>query len=153
VTTSDYATEAYVAHNDRQMIQALTDGEGVIEAKEPGIAVRLYYEKRRYVFASNNTHDASEGLVGAGIENARALGIDIAAQAKAICDREYAKAYRLAKLGYVPVFALLLPERETFVPADRPDLVLVDVIDPDHEFVDRLEKERIAENRSISRSD
>ncbi len=150
LATSDYATEAAAAHNDRSLIEALTDGEGVIETKEPGIAVRLYYHKGKYHFASNNTHDGSEGLVGAGIDNARALGIDIASQARNICDRSYAKAYRLAKLGYVPVFALLLPERETYVAADHPDLVLIDVIDPDHEFVDRLEKERIAEDYALN---
>ncbi|MDQ6739486.1 MAG: hypothetical protein M3021_03720, partial [Actinomycetota bacterium] len=52
-------------------------------------------------------------------------------------------------LGYVPVFEMLLPELDMVIPADFPDLILIDVIDPDFVFVDRLEKERIAEDYGL----
>jgi hypothetical protein len=44
---------------------------------------------------------------------------------------------------------MLLPERETAISAQRADLILLDVIDPDFLFVDRMEKERIAEDYGL----
>ncbi|HEY3333141.1 MAG TPA: hypothetical protein VGK19_24115 [Capsulimonadaceae bacterium] len=148
--TSDHTLEAAAMHNDAAMIALVRDGEAVVETKEPGITVRLYAGNGRAHFATHNTHDGRDWLVGAGIDNVRELGIDVGSQARRICDSSYKKAYRLANLGYTLVFALLLPERDTFVAADKPDLVLTDVIDPDYEFVDRLEKERIAEDHGLT---
>jgi len=45
---------------------------------------------------------------------------------------------------------MTLPEIETVIPADQPDMILIDVIDPDFQFVDRLEKERIAEDYHLN---
>lgn len=147
--SSDHTAEPAAAHNDRALIDFLAEGEAVIEVREPGIAVRLYHHAGKAYFATNVSPDGSEPLTGAGIENARALGLDVGSQARRLCDQICPKAYRLAALGYVPVFVMLLPERETMPQADRPDLVLVDVIDPDYEFVDRLEKERIADDYGL----
>ncbi|MDR3708402.1 MAG: hypothetical protein P4L33_08875 [Capsulimonadaceae bacterium] len=143
LVSSDRTGEPEAARNDRAIIEALSYSEAVIETREPGIAVRLYEHGGRHYFATHTTHDAHDPLLGAGIENVRGLGLDIAGQARRLCDQISPRAYKLASLGYVLVFVLLLPERDTFPPADRPDLILVDVIDPDYEFVDRLEKERI----------
>ena len=88
--------------------------------------------------------------MAAGIENVRALGIDYGAQARSLLDKLYPRAYRLADLGYTLCFEMLLPEMEAAIPADRPDLVLIDVVDPDFLFVDRLEKERIAEDYRLN---
>jgi len=148
--SSDHTLESAAAHNDRLFISFLVDGEAVIETREPGIAVRLYHHAGKPYFATHSTSDGHDPLLGAGIENVRSLGLDIAGQARRLCDAMCPKAYRLAAQGYVLVFVLLLPERITLPAADRPDLVLVDVIDPDYEFVDRLEKERIAQDHGLN---
>jgi hypothetical protein len=44
---------------------------------------------------------------------------------------------------------MVLPERETAILAHKADLILLDVIDPDFVFVDRMEKERIAEDYGL----
>jgi len=67
-----------------------------------------------------------------------------------ICRRDYASALKLASIGYTVVFSLLIPERDDYAPADRPGLIFTDAIDPDYEFVDRLEKERIAEDYGLA---
>ena len=76
-----------------------------------------------------------------------ALGIDYGSSAKKLIDKLYPNAYKLADLvGYTLCFEMTLPEIETVIPADQPDMILIDVIDPDFVFADRLEKERIAED-------
>jgi hypothetical protein len=147
---SDYTTDRFAATQERVLFRALRDGEVIVEKKEDGVNIRLYKhgDKRdaRYLFATRDVHDGGNPLVAAGIENVRGLGIDYGGQAKKLIDRLYPHAYKLADLGYVPCFEMTLPEVETVVPADRPDMILIDVIDPDFVFVDRLEKERIAED-------
>jgi hypothetical protein len=147
--SSDHTREAAAAHYDRAFIDCLKNHEAVIETKEPGQAVRLYCQNGSYYFATRATHDGREPLTGAGIDNAKTLGVTLASQARRICDADCPGAYKLASLGYTLIFALLLPERESFIPADRPALVFIDAVDPDFEFVDRLEKERIAEDYAL----
>ena len=148
--SSDHTTEPAAVHNDRAFLDFLADGEAVIETREPGVAVRLYQHAGRPFFATHSTSDGHDPLLGAGIENVRTLGLDFGGQARRLCDQLCPKAYRLAALGYILVFVLLLPERDTLPQADHPDLVLVNVIDPDYEFVDRLEKERIAADYGLN---
>jgi hypothetical protein len=147
---SDYTTDRFGATQERILFRALRDGEVTVEKKEDGVNIRLYKHGDDYFFATRDVHDGTNPLVAAGIENVRALGVDYGAQARRLLDRLYPKAYRLADLGYVPCFEMTLPEIETVIPADQADLVLIDVIDPDYVFVDRLEKERIAEDYRLN---
>lgn len=144
--TSDYTPERFAATQERLLFRALRDGEVTVEKKEDGVNIRLYMRNAQPLFATRDVYDGGNPLVAAGIENVRALGIDYGAQAKQLVDKMYPKAYALAELGYTPCFEMLLPEIETVIPADQPDMVLIDVMDPDFTFVDRLEKERIAED-------
>lgn len=148
--TSDYTTERFAASQERFLFRALRDGEVTIEKKEDGINIRLYKRNDQYLFATRDVYDGSNPLIAAGIENVRALGIDYSAQARSLIDKLYPKAYKLADLGYVPCFEMLLPEVDMVIPADHSDMVLIDVIDPDFLFVDRLEKERIAEDYGLN---
>ena len=147
---SDYTTDRFAATQERNLFRALRDGEVIVEKKEDGVNIRLYQhgDKKNdgYLFATRDVYDGGNPLVSAGIENVRGLGIDYGSQARKLMDKLYPQAYKLADLGYVPCFEMTLPEIETVIPADRPDLVLIDVMDPDFQFVDRLEKERIAED-------
>ena len=147
---SDYTTDRFAATQERSLFRALRDGEVTVEKKEDGVNIRLYRhgDKRDspYLFATRDVYNGSNPLVSAGIENVRGLGIDYGSQARKLIDKLYPQAYKLADLGYVPCFEMTLPEIETVILADRPDMVLIDVIDPDFQFVDRLEKERIAED-------
>ena len=147
---SDYTTDRFAATQERVFFRAMRDGEVIVEKKEDGVNIRLYKQGDTYQFATRDVYDGSNPLVAAGIENVRALGIDYGAQARRLLDALYPKAYGLADLGYTLCFEMLLPEVETIIPADRPDLVLVDVVDPDFLFVDRLEKERIAEDYRLN---
>ena len=126
----------------------------IVEKKEDGVNIRLYRhgDKRDapYLFATRDVFDGGNPLVSAGIENVRGLGIDYGSQARKLIDKLYPQAYKLADLGYVPCFEMTLPEIETVILADRPDMILIDVIDPDFQFVDRLEKERIAEDYRLN---
>ena len=146
---SDYTTDRFAATQERTLFKTLRDGEVIVEKKEDGVNIRLYRrgDKRGdYLFATRDVYNGSNPLVSAGIENVRGLGIDYGSSARKLIDKLYPQAYKLADLGYVPCFEMTLPEIETVVPADQPDMILVDVIDPDFVFVDRLEKERIAED-------
>lgn len=160
---SDYTTDRFAATQERVFFRALRDGEVIVEKKEDGVNIRLYKREGKglrggqglaapspYFFATRDVYDGSNPLVAAGIENVRALGIDYGAQARQLMDKLYPRAYRLADLGYTLCFEMLLPEMETVIPADQPDLTLIDVIDPDFVFVDRLEKERIAEDYRLN---
>jgi hypothetical protein len=138
--TSDYTPERFAASQERLLFRALRDGEVIVEKKEDG---------GKPYFATRDVYDGGNPLVAAGIENVRALGVEYGAQAKALIDKHYPKAYSLAEIGYTPVFEMLLPEVETVIPADAPDMALIDVVDPDFVFVDRLEKERIAEDYGL----
>ena len=146
---SDYTAERFAVTEERNMLTAAQDGEAVIERKEDGVTIRLYHHAGYFYCATNDVYDGGNPLVGAGIENVRSLGIDYGAQASRILESQYRRATALAAIGYTPVFEMLLPELETAVPAHRPDLVLIDVIDPDFTFADRLEKERIAEDYGL----
>ena len=150
LATSDYVSNQLAIETEAAMFEALTLHEGAIEVMEPGVTMRLYDRSGSLHFATDAAFDGGNPVTGAGIENARALGIDYASQAMRLLEGSYRKSAALARLGYVLVFSLLLPERESIVPIDRPDLVLTDVIDPDHFFVDRLEKERIAEDYGLA---
>ncbi len=147
---SDYTTDRFAATQERNLFRALRDGEVIVEKKEDGVNIRLYKrgDKRqdKYFLATRDVYDGSNPLVAAGIENVRGLGIDYGSQARLLLDKKYPLAYKLADLGYVPCFEMTLPEIDTVIPADQPDMILIDVIDPDYQFVDRLEKERIAED-------
>ena len=146
---SDYTTERFAATQERTLFKTLRDGEVVVEKKEDGVNIRLYKRGDKgsnYLFATRDVYDGSNPLVSAGIENVRGLGIDYGTSAKKLIDRLYPQAYKLADLGYILCFEMTLPEIETVIPADQPDMILIDVIDPDYVFVDRLEKERIAED-------
>ena len=147
---SDYTTERFAATQERTLFKTLRDGEVVVEKKEDGVNIRLYQhgEKKSspFLFATRDVYDGSNPLVSAGIENVRGLGIDYGSSAKKLVDKLYPNAYKLAALGFTLCFEMTLPEIETVIPADQPDMILIDVIDPDYVFVDRLEKERIAED-------
>jgi hypothetical protein len=147
---SDYTTDRFAATQERNLFRALRDGEVIVEKKEDGVNIRLYKhgDKRGngYLFATRDVYNGSNPLVSAGIENVRGLGIDYGSAARKLIDKLYPHAYKLADLGYVLCFEMTLPEIETIILADRPDMILIDVIDPDYQFVDRLEKERIAED-------
>jgi len=147
--TSDYTPERFAIAEERSLFRALRDGEVVVEKKEDGVNIRLYIHNDQPRFATRDVFDGSNPLVSAGIENVRGLGIDYGAQARRLMDKLCPRAYALAGLGYTPCFEMLLPEVDTVIPADVPDLVLIDVIDPDFQFVDRLEKERIAEDYGL----
>ncbi len=148
--SSDYTTDRFAVSQERNLFRALRDGEVTVEKKEDGVNIRLYRhgdkKDAQYLFATRDVYDGGNPLVSAGIENVRGLGIDYGGQAKKLADKLYPQAYNLADLGYVVCFEMTLPEIETVIPADRPDLILIDVIDPDYVFADRLEKERIAED-------
>ena len=146
LTSSDYTPERFAATQERNLFRTLRDGEVIVEKKEDGVNIRLYKHGDRYYFATRDVYDGGNPLVAAGIENVRGLGIHYGAQAKSLVEKHYPKAYRLADLGYTPCFEMLIPEVETVIPADQPDMILIDVLDPDFVFVDRLEKERIAED-------
>ncbi len=146
---SDYTTERFAATQERTLFKTLRDGEVVVEKKEDGVNIRLYKygdKHGKYLFATRDVYDGGNPLVSAGIENVRGLGIDYGSSAKKLVDKLYPHAYKLADLGYVLCFEMTLPEIETVIPADQPDMILIDVIDPDYVFADRLEKERIAED-------
>ncbi len=151
---SDYTTERFAATQERTLFKTLRDGEVIVEKKEDGVNIRLYQQGQKgrgdkggnYLFATRDVYDGSNPLVSAGIENVRGLGIDYGSSAKKLVDKLYPQAYKLADLGYVLCFEMTLPEIETVIPADQPDMILIDVIDPDFVFADRLEKERIAED-------
>ena len=147
---SDYTADRFAATQERTFFRALRDGEVIVEKKEDGVNIRLYRHGDDYFFATRDVYDGGNPLVAAGIENVRGLGIDYGAQARQLMDRLYPRGYKLADLGYTLCFEMLLPEVETVIPADQPDLVLIDVIDPDFVFVDRLEKERIAEDYRLN---
>jgi hypothetical protein len=147
--SSDYTPERYAATEERRMVRVITDGEAVIENKVDGSNIRVYQHKSELFYATTDVYDGGNPLVGTGIDNVRALGIDYGAQASRLLSSFYPRAERLAALGYVMVFEMLLPERETAVPAHKADLILLDVIDPDFVFVDRMEKERIAEDYGL----
>ena len=147
---SDYTTERFAATQERTLFKTLRDGEVVVEKKEDGVNIRLYQhgDKKNspFGFATRDVYDGSNPLVSAGIENVRGLGIDYGSSARKLIDKLYPQAYKLAALGFVLCFEMTLPEIDTVIPADQPDMILIDVIDPDYVFVDRLEKERIAED-------
>lgn len=147
--SSDYAQERFAATEERRMIGVIRDSEAVIENKIDGTNVRVYQHKGELFYATTDVYDGGSPLVGTGIDNVRALGIDYGAQAGRLLHAFYPQAEKLAALGYVMVFEMALPERETAVPAHRADLILLDVIDPDYVFVDRMEKERIAEDYGL----
>ena len=147
---SDYTTERFAATQERTLFKTLRDGEVIVEKKEDGINIRLYQHGDKksspFGFATRDVYDGSNPLVSAGIENVRGLGIDYGSSAKKLIDKLYPSAYKLAALGFTLCFEMTLPEIDTVIPADQPDMILIDVIDPDYVFVDRLEKERIAED-------
>ncbi len=147
---SDYTTERFAATQERTLFRTLRDGEVIVEKKEDGVNIRLYQHGDKksspFLFATRDVYDGSNPLVSAGIENVRGLGIDYGSSAKKLLDKLYPSAYKLAALGFVLCFEMTLPEIDTVIPADQPDMILIDVIDPDYVFVDRLEKERIAED-------
>ena len=151
---SDYTTDRFAATQERFLFRALRDGEVIVEKKEDGVNLRLYKRgdkgAEKYLLATRDVYDGGNPLVSAGIENVRGLGIDYGSQARKLLDKLYPNAYKLADLGYVPCFEMTLPEIETVIPADGPDMILIDVIDPDFQFVDRLEKERIAEDYRLN---
>jgi hypothetical protein len=146
LSSSDYTPERFAVTEERRMLEAARLGEALIERKECGVTIRLYHHGNYFYCATNDVYDGGNPLVGAGIENVRSLGIDYGAQAGRLLESTYKGAMKLAAIGYVPVFEMVLPELETAFPPHRPDMVLIDVIDPDFTFVDRLEKERIAED-------
>ncbi len=147
--TSDYTPERFAIAEERALFRALRDGEVIVEKKEDGVNIRLYIHNDQPCFATRDVYNGSNPLVSAGIENVRGLGIDYGAQARRLVDKLCPRAYGLAALGYTPCFEMLLPEVDTVIPADVPNLILIDVIDPDFVFVDRLEKERIAEDYGL----
>ncbi|HEX5323401.1 MAG TPA: hypothetical protein VFW40_06410 [Capsulimonadaceae bacterium] len=147
--TSDYTPERFAITEERQILNAAREGEAVVERKESGVTIRLYHHGNFFYCATNDVYDGGNPLVGAGIENVRSLGIDYGAQAGRLLSGTYKGAMNLASIGYTPVFEMMLPELESAVPAHRPDMALIDVIDPDFTFVDRLEKERIAEDYGL----
>jgi hypothetical protein len=147
--SSDYTPERFAGIEERRIINVIRDNEVVIENKIDGTNIRVYQHKGELFYATTDVYDGGNPLVGTGIENVRALGIDYGAQAGRLLHAFYPQAGKLAALGYVMVFEMLLPERETAILAPKADLVLLDVIDPDYQFVDRLEKERIAEDYGL----
>jgi len=149
--TSDYTNERLQVLSEPLLASSAAEGsELTVESKPHGVTVRVYTHDRELYAATDVAHDGGNPLVGAGIDNSRALGIDYGSQAARIVAARYPKVERLAMLGYVAVFVLQLPELAPDQSVDRSDLVLVDVIDPDCVFVDRLEKERIAEDYSLT---
>jgi len=147
--SSDYTPERFAATEERRIIGVIQDSEAVIENKVDGTNVRVYQHKGELFYATTDVYDGGSPLVGTGIDNVRALGIDYGAQAGRLLHSFYPQAERLASLGYVMVFEMVLPERETAILAHKADLILLDVIDPDFVFVDRMEKERIAEDYGL----
>jgi hypothetical protein len=147
--SSDYSQERFAATEERRMIKTIGDSEAAVENKADGSNIRVYQHKGELFYATTDVYDGGSPLVGTGIDNVRALGIDYGAQAGRLLSAFYPRAERLAALGYVMVFEMLLPEKESAVPAHKADLVLLDVIDPDFMFVDRMEKERIAEDYGL----
>jgi len=147
--SSDYTPERFAATEERRIINLIRENEAVIENKVDGTNVRVYQHKGELFYATTDVYDGESPLVGTGIDNVRALGIDYGAQAGRLLHAFYPQAERLASLGYVMVFEMLLPERDTAIPAVKADLILLDVVDPDFFFVDRLEKERIAEDYGL----
>lgn len=146
---SDYTPERFAVTEERNLLAAAQESEIVVERKECGVTIRLYRHAGYFYCATNDVYDGGNPLVGAGIENVRSLGVDYGAQASRILESQYRRATDLAAIGYTPVFEMVLPELETAVPAHRPDLILIDVIEPDCTFADRLEKERIAEDYGL----
>jgi hypothetical protein len=147
--SSDYTPERFASTEERRIIGVISDSEAVIENKIDGTNVRVYQHKGELFYATTEVYDGGSPLVGTGIDNVRALGIDYGAQAGRLLHAFYPQAERLAGLGYVMVFEMVLPERETAIIAQKADLILLDVIDPDFVFVDRMEKERIAEDYGL----
>jgi hypothetical protein len=149
--TSDYCSERHQVLLEPILARAAAnDGEIIAEPKLFGETIRVYNHGGDLYCATDVTHDGGNPLVGAGIENARTLGIDYGSQAARILSEKYPRVERLAKLGYVAVFVLQLPEMAPDHSVDRADMILVDVVDPDMLFVDRLEKERIAEDFALT---
>lgn len=146
---SDYTLERFAITEERNVLAAAQEGDAVVERKEDGVTIRVYHHGGYFYCATNDVYDGGNPLVGAGIENVRSLGIDYGSQASRILESQYRRAADLAAFGYTAVFEMLVPELETAIPAHRPDLVLIDVIDPDFTFADRLEKERIADDYGL----
>ena len=146
---SDYATDAAAVYNESALFEALALQEAAIEIKHSGIGLRLYYRKGKLHFATDAVYNGRNPLIGSGIEGVRALGIDCASQAMRLLESSYRNAAALVRLGYVAAFEMALPEIETLIPAEKPDLILIDVFDPDYCLADRLEKERIAEDYGL----
>jgi hypothetical protein len=150
--TSDHTQARYQILLEYTLANILGDelGEAVVEPKIPGQTIRVYAHNGDLYCATDVSFDGGNPLVGAGIENSRALGIDYGHQAARIISERYPKVDNLARLGYVAVFVLTLPETSEGYSVDRADMILVDVIDPDHQFVDRNEKERIADDFNLN---
>jgi len=149
--TSDHTQSRYQILLEQTITDCLTNSDdGFIEPKIPGQTIRVFSHNGDLYCATDISFDGGNPLVGAGIENSRSLGIDYGHQAARLVSESYPKVERLAKLGYVVVFVLSLPETSDGYNVERADLILVDVIDPDHQFVDRNEKERIADDFSLN---
>jgi hypothetical protein len=149
--TSDYTTDrAQTVSELRLAACALESGELVVEPKLHGETIRVYKHGGDLYAATDVAYDGGNPLVGAGIDNSHLLGVDYASQAARIVDERYRRLDRLVTLGYTAVFVLQIPELAPDRSVDRAELVLVDVIDPEFAFVDRLEKERIAEDFDLA---
>ncbi len=148
--TSDYTGNRLALVSDLQFARAAFGGaECIAEPKLYGATIRVYIHAGDLYCATNVAHDGGNPLVGAGIDNSRSLGIDYGSQAARILLTRYGNVERLAKLGYVAVFVLQLPEFAPNATIDHADMILVDAVDPDHVFVNRLEKERIGEDYGL----
>ena len=150
--TSDQTESRSAILTEKLLFDSLASGYGdaIVEPKLVGQTIRVYSQGGDLFCATDVSFDGGNPLVGAGIENSRALGIDYGHQAARLVTERYGKIDRLARLGYVGVFVLTLPETASGQTVDGADLVLVDVIDPDHQFVERNEKERVAEDYGLT---
>jgi hypothetical protein len=148
-STSDYTQDRFQVLQEPIMAEAATRGEVTAEPKLYGATIRVYRHGGDLYCASDVSHDGGNPLVGAGIDNSGGLGIDYGGQAARLLSQRYPRVERLARLGYTSVFVLQLPDLAPDLTVDFADMVLVDVIDPDHSFVDRLERERIAEDYGL----
>lgn len=149
--TSDHTQSRYQVLLEQQIADALGgEGSAVVEPKIHGETIRVFARAGELYCATDAAFDGGNPLVGAGIENSRALGVDYGHQAARVLTERYAKVERLTRLRYVAVFVLALPETSPGQEIDAADLILVDVIDPDQQFVERTEKERIAEDYGLS---
>ncbi len=151
--TSDYTQDTLEIAQEPRFARAALEGSGGEAFAEPklyGRAIRVYSAENELYCATDVSHDGGNPVVGAGIDNSRALGIDYAGQAARILTQKYGRVERLARLGYVAVFVLQLPEFAPDGSVDHADMILVDVIDSELLFVDRLEKERVAEDYGLT---